>query len=47
MADLNEFQKMNEIYQVYFENSKPARTTFQVGKLPINARIEIDLTAMM
>lgn len=47
MADLNEFQKMNGVYEEYFGNSKPARTTFQVDKLPINARIEIDLIAMM
>ena len=37
MANLEEFQKMNEIYRKYFGGSKPARTTFQVGKLPINA----------
>ena len=47
MADLNEFQQMNGIYAEYFGSSKPARTTFQVGKLPINGRIEIDLIAMM
>ena len=29
---------MNEMYLEAFGESKPARTTFQVGKLPIGAR---------
>ena len=38
MADIAEFSQMNEIYLEAFGESKPARTTFQVGKLPIGAR---------
>ena len=38
MADITEFSQMNEMYLEAFGESKPARTTFQVGKLPIGAR---------
>jgi enamine deaminase RidA (YjgF/YER057c/UK114 family) len=38
MTDLDEFGAMNQIYEDYFKDSKPARTTFQAGKLPINSR---------
>ena len=38
MANINEFSQMNEMYLEAFGESKPARTTFQVGKLPIGAR---------
>ena len=41
MADLEEFQTMNHVYQEYLNESKPARTTFQVGRLPLNARFVI------
>ena len=47
MADLDEFQTMNKIYEKYFNQSKPARTTFQAARLPLAARIEIDAVAMI
>ena len=40
MANINEFSQMNEMYLEAFGESKPARTTFQVGKLPIGARYD-------
>ena len=40
MADITEFSQMNEMYLEAFGESKPARTTFQVGKLPIGARYD-------
>jgi 2-iminobutanoate/2-iminopropanoate deaminase len=42
MAD---FSAMNEVYQAQFEQPYPARTTIGVAALPLNARIEIGLTA--
>lgn len=38
LADMDNFAKFNEIFQEYFTDSKPARTTFQAGKLPKNAQ---------
>ena len=42
MAD---FQAMNEVYARYFSSEPPARVTFAVKELPLNALIEIELIA--
>ena len=47
MDNLNDFQAMNKIYENYFSKSKPARTTFQVARLPLAAKVEIDAVAMI
>lgn len=44
LKDINDFQKMNEIYEKYIKN-KPARATIQAAALPKNALIEIDVIA--
>ena len=44
LADINDFAKMNAIYEKYF-TQKPSRSTVQAAKLPKNARIEIDVVA--
>ncbi len=44
LKDMNDFQKMNEIYAAYFKN-KPARSTIQAAKLPRDALILIDVVA--
>ncbi len=44
LADMNDFAKMNEVYEKYF-TKKPARSTLQAAKLPKNAKIEIDVVA--
>ena len=44
LKDINDFQKMNEVYAQYFTN-KPARATIQAAALPKNALIEIDVIA--
>lgn len=46
LIDLNEFSIVNKIYGERFSHPiKPARQTFQVSKLPMNARIEISCIA--
>ena len=46
LADVGEFAAMNEVYQEFFGESKPARTTIGVGALPLKgAKIEIDAIA--
>uniref|UniRef100_A0A0A9B3B8 Uncharacterized protein n=1 Tax=Arundo donax TaxID=35708 RepID=A0A0A9B3B8_ARUDO len=45
LADLQDFKKVNEIYAKYFPALAPARSTYQVAALPLNARIEIECIA--
>jgi 2-iminobutanoate/2-iminopropanoate deaminase len=47
LKDLNDFGKMNDIYKDYFPAIKPARSTVQVAKLPKDALIEIECTAVV
>lgn len=42
LADLADFNKVNEIMATYFEQPYPARATYQVAGLPRGARIEIE-----
>lgn len=46
MADLSEFNAMNEAYALRFGDHRPARSTFQVAALPRGARIEIECIAV-
>ena len=45
LADMNDFQAMNEIYATFFSEPYPARSTVQAARLPRDARIEIDVIA--
>ncbi|KAL3636770.1 hypothetical protein CASFOL_019069 [Castilleja foliolosa] len=47
LADLNDFKKVNEIYAKYFPAPAPARSTYQVAALPLDARIEIECIATL
>ncbi|GIK29555.1 MAG: RidA family protein [Chloroflexi bacterium] len=47
LADMNDFAAMNTIYAEYFPSNPPARSTVQVARLPIDARIEIELIAVV
>ncbi len=46
LTDMNDFAKMNKIYEEEFEGHKPARSTVQVARLPRDAMIEIECTAV-
>jgi 2-iminobutanoate/2-iminopropanoate deaminase len=45
LADLGDFQAMNEVYARHVGDEPPARATFQVGALPSGALIEIEVIA--
>jgi 2-iminobutanoate/2-iminopropanoate deaminase len=45
MTDLEEFDLMNHVYEEFFPQAAPARSTVQVSKLPKGARIEIEAVA--
>lgn len=45
LTDMNNFSKVNEIYGGFFAESPPARSCFEVSKLPKGAEIEIEVVA--
>lgn len=45
LKDLNDFAAVNEVYGEYFKELPPARSCFQVGKLPKDAVLEIEVIA--
>ena len=47
LADMADFKAVNEVYATYFKAEPPARATFQVGGLPLDARIEIEAVAAL
>ncbi len=47
LADINDFAKMNEIYARHFKAPFPARSTVQVARLPRDAKIEIEVVAVV
>ncbi len=46
LADLNEYAMMNEVYGSYFASMPPGRAAVQVARLPLDARVEIMMTAV-
>jgi 2-iminobutanoate/2-iminopropanoate deaminase len=47
LADMGDFAAMNEVYATYFSSAAPARSTVQAAGLPKNARVEIDVIAVL
>jgi 2-iminobutanoate/2-iminopropanoate deaminase len=45
-TDLNDFAVINEVYGKFFTKHFPARETVQVVRLPLEARVEISVTAI-
>ena len=46
LADLGDFNEMNEAYGRFFQDTPPARSTVEVARLPRDARVEIDVIAL-
>jgi 2-iminobutanoate/2-iminopropanoate deaminase len=47
LADMSDFAAMNTVYAEYFAKPAPARSTVQVARLPRDARIEIEVVAIL
>ena len=47
LADMNDFNAMNEVYSRYIVDPPPARATVQVARLPRDVRIEVDAIAVL
>lgn len=45
LKDMNDFGKMNEVYGKYFVGVCPARSCFEVARLPKDGAIEIEAIA--
>ncbi len=42
LADMDDFAKLNEVFESFFVAPYPARAAFEVARLPKDARVEID-----
>ncbi|SFV68044.1 Endoribonuclease L-PSP [hydrothermal vent metagenome] len=47
IANMDDFVTINEIYESFFQEHKPARSTVAVKTLPKNALVEIDAVALL
>lgn len=47
LKSMDDFAKMNGIYESNFGSHKPARSTVQVAKLPLDALVEIECVAVL
>jgi 2-iminobutanoate/2-iminopropanoate deaminase len=45
LKDITEFAGMNEVYNEYFADSAPARSTLEAARLPKDVKIEMDIVA--
>jgi 2-iminobutanoate/2-iminopropanoate deaminase len=45
LKDMNDFAAMNEVYNEFFGESAPARSTIEVARLPKDAKVEIEVVA--
>ncbi len=45
LSDLGDFSKMNQVYEKFFTDNRPARACVQVAALPKGAKVEIDAIA--
>jgi len=47
LADIEDYAGMNEVYGHYLSSPYPARSAFQVGSLPLGAKVEIEMVAQI
>jgi 2-iminobutanoate/2-iminopropanoate deaminase len=47
LQDIKNFSDFNQVYAEYFPSEPPARSTFQVGALPLGAMVEIEMIALL
>ena len=45
LQDMNDFAEMNKAYKKFFPDNPPARAAYEVAKLPLNVKIEIEAIA--
>jgi 2-iminobutanoate/2-iminopropanoate deaminase len=47
LADMGDFAAMNEVYGRFFVENPPARATVEAARLPRDARVEIEVVALI
>lgn len=47
LKNFADFQKMNAVYAEIFGNHRPARTTVEVSRLPLDCLVEIECVAVL
>ncbi|XP_034240780.1 rutC family protein UK114 [Thrips palmi] len=47
LQNLDDFKDVNEVYKEFFKQPYPARTAYQVARLPMNAAIEMEAVALV
>jgi 2-iminobutanoate/2-iminopropanoate deaminase len=47
LADIDDFEAMNETYATYFREDPPARSAVQAGALPKGVAVEIEAVAVV
>lgn len=45
LADMNDFKAVNEVYATVFDDAPPARSAVEVARLPLDARVEMEMVA--
>lgn len=46
LASMEDFIPVNRIYKTYFTEDYPARAAYEVGALPLGAKVEIEVIAV-
>lgn len=47
LKSMDDFGAMNEVYAEYFKDLPPARSTVEVARLPRDAKVEIEVVAVL
>lgn len=47
IKNMDDFKMMNEVYEKFLGNTKPARSTVEVSRLPKDALVEIEVIAFI
>ncbi|XP_057683838.1 2-iminobutanoate/2-iminopropanoate deaminase isoform X1 [Corythoichthys intestinalis] len=47
LADINDFNGVNEVYKTFFSSNFPARAAYQVAALPRGGLVEIEAVAVL
>lgn len=47
LGNIGDFAAFDKVYQGFFDGQYPARTAFQVGALPLAAKVEVEVVAVI
>lgn len=47
LSDMNDYSKVNEVYESYLSEPYPARVTVEVARIPRDGKVEISMIAVL